>query len=151
MRKNVKMNLSPCYERGTKKKNLNSRQNSHLWPPKHRAGALSTWVTESSWSARSGTRFTTQFDIDIADPCSIQETQKWVETCNSRSPLVNIYFNYRIWNPFSTKLLPRDHHAVVTRFLHFKVKTKSGKFTTQRVTKVWIVLCSDNFNKSRGR
>ena len=51
--------------------------------------------------------------------------------CNSRSSLVNIHF-YRIWKPsegypFSTKLVPRDHHAVVTRFLHFKVKTKNGK------------------------
>ena len=54
------MNLSACYERGTKKKKLNSRQDSHVWPPKHRAGALSTWVTENSWSARPCTRFTTQ-------------------------------------------------------------------------------------------
>ena len=51
--------------------------------------------------------------------------------CNSRSSLVNIHF-YRIWKPsegypFSIKLVPRDHHAVVTRFLHFKVKTKNGK------------------------
>ena len=51
--------------------------------------------------------------------------------CNSRSSLVNIHF-YRIWKPsegypFSTKLVPRNHHAVVTRFLHFKVNTKNGK------------------------
>ena len=50
---------------------------------------------------------------------------------------MNIHF-YHIWKtsegyPFSTKLLPRDHHAVVTRFLHFKVKTKNGKRKFKRM------------------
>ena len=53
------------------------------------------------------------------------------------SMLVNIHF-YRIWKPsegypFSTKLLPRDHYAVVTGFLHFKVKTKNGKRKFKRM------------------
>ena len=51
--------------------------------------------------------------------------------------LVNTHF-YRLWKPsegypFSTKLLLRDHHAVVTRFLHFKVKTKNGKRKFKRI------------------
>ena len=29
----------------------------NLWPPKHRAGVLSTWATENSWRARPYTRF----------------------------------------------------------------------------------------------
>ena len=28
-----------------------TRQDSNLWPPKHRASALSTWATENSWKA----------------------------------------------------------------------------------------------------
>ena len=40
---NVKMKWSACHNRGTKK-NLSAGQNSNLWPPKHRAGALSTWA-----------------------------------------------------------------------------------------------------------
>ena len=63
--------------------------------------------------------------------------------CNSRSSLVNIHF-YRIWKPsegypFSTKLVPRDHHAVVTRFLHFKVKTKNGKRKFKRTLEFLFV------------
>ena len=57
--------------------------------------------------------------------------------------LVNIHF-YRIWKPsegypFSTKLLPRDHRAVVTRFLHFKVKTKNGKRKFKRMLSFLLV------------
>ena len=38
-------------------KNLRSQQDSNLLPPKHLAGALSTWATENSWRARPYTRF----------------------------------------------------------------------------------------------
>ena len=31
-----------------RRKNLSSRQDSNLWPPKHRASALSTWATQPS-------------------------------------------------------------------------------------------------------
>ena len=69
---NVKMNLSACYERGTKKKS-EFLTGFKAMTPKHWAYALSTSVTENSWRARPYTRFTTQYDIDIADPCSIQD------------------------------------------------------------------------------
>ena len=39
------------------RKKLSPRQDSNLWPPKHRTGALSTWTTENSWRARPYTRF----------------------------------------------------------------------------------------------
>ena len=39
------------------RKNLSPRQDSNLWPPKHRAGALSTWATKNSWRARPNTYF----------------------------------------------------------------------------------------------
>ena len=34
------------------RKNLSPRQDSNIWPPKHRTDALSTWATENSWRAR---------------------------------------------------------------------------------------------------
>ena len=37
--------------------NLSPRQDLNLLPPKHLAGALSTWATENSWIARPYTRF----------------------------------------------------------------------------------------------
>ena len=39
------------------RKKLSPRQDSNIWPPKHRTGALSTWTTENSWRARPYTRF----------------------------------------------------------------------------------------------
>ena len=39
------------------KKNLSPRQESNLWPPKHRAGGLSTWARKNSWRARPYTYF----------------------------------------------------------------------------------------------
>ena len=39
------------------RKNLSPRQDSNLRPPKHRAGALSTWAPENSWRARPYTWF----------------------------------------------------------------------------------------------
>ena len=50
---NVKVKWLACHERGTKKKNLSPWQDSNLWPPKHRAGALSTWATENSFLAQT--------------------------------------------------------------------------------------------------
>ena len=51
------------------RKNLSPRQDSNLWPPKHRAGALFTWATKNSWRARLYTRFI--FDTRPADEPSI--------------------------------------------------------------------------------
>ena len=65
---NVKMKWSKCLEHG-KKKNLSPRQDSNLWPPKHRAGALFTWATKNSWRARPYTRFIS--DTRPADEPSI--------------------------------------------------------------------------------
>ena len=36
-----------------KEKNLSPWRDSNLWPPKHRAGALSTWATENSFLAQT--------------------------------------------------------------------------------------------------
>ena len=44
----VKMKWSACRKRVTKK-NLSPFQDSNLWSPKHRAGALPTWSTENSF------------------------------------------------------------------------------------------------------
>ena len=48
---NVKMNDQHVTIMG-QRKNLSPRQDSNLWPSKHRAGALFTWATENSWRAR---------------------------------------------------------------------------------------------------
>ena len=42
---NVKMNDQHVTIMG-QRKNLSPRQDSNLWPSKHRAGALFTWATE---------------------------------------------------------------------------------------------------------
>ena len=56
------------------RRNLSPRQNSNLWPPKHVAGALSSWATENSWRARPYTRF-------IFDPSSMQDSCPTLVTC----------------------------------------------------------------------
>ena len=42
------------------RKNLSPRRDLNPRPPRHRAGALSTWATENSWRARPYTRFDTR-------------------------------------------------------------------------------------------
>ena len=65
-------------------KNLSSRQDLNLWPPRHRASTLSTWATENLWRARPYTRFifhisfTTHCNMEVADPSSMQDVcQIW--------------------------------------------------------------------------
>ena len=66
------------------RKNLSPQQDSNLCPPKHRAGALSTWAKENLWRVRQYTRlifhisFTTHCDINISDPSSMLDAcQIW--------------------------------------------------------------------------
>ena len=63
------------------RKNLRPRQDSSLWPPKHRAGALSTCATEDSWTARPFTRFI--FDVLIFLPYSTISTLLILAVCRT--------------------------------------------------------------------
>ena len=73
------MNYSACHERGTK-----SQQYSNLRPPKHRAGALSTWVTETSWRARPYTWFI----LTVLAPSTNTANNDHAVSCEYSKPLV---------------------------------------------------------------
>ena len=114
---NVKMKWSACYKRGTKK-NLSPRQNSNLWPPKHRTSALSTWATENSWRARPYTRFILLFIL--RDHSTLPSIYFWgfgsepmcrIEILSLHFSIAFKLFN-RFWLSPVPPLNPHNRHTV---------------------------------------